>query len=885
MSEYYLSDIHFHTNLSYDAYENNNKNKFDIDSFEKIDKNNNQVKLIIKTDHNIFNYEKYCDYKEQFQKHDVVFMPGIEMNADNKIHWLFYFDDEELKENVGERTKGNIIDEIVKDVFEYSSINPNLSEISEKAHCKHEVINMIEKLNKNNISFLAVPHLDKNHGLYDAIKKEKNKEFLELVKYYLNEGIINGFESKHYDAFFSDNINSTIKHINDLEKDYINGLLDDEDEIKRRINHLNKMTSLNSSINKNGVACIYGSDYHGEIDNKYEEYQKKKEKLFFIKSQRTYEGLRLALLDQESRIYTNKKYYDLKKEDSNIIDKVVLNVNNKETTLQFGDGLNSIIGSRGSGKSYLVNLILNEGNYSESDICKQVRLKKIIMKDSSELASIEKDKCDYLKQKNSQKRNESIYEFLSDAPYNVESFGNYIKKLDNVKEEKDEEKIKKSIKIVNNQIKDEMKLVEIIKKGIDVSFFNNYQKMNEDKDDDMVVYNLFNNLVTDCKKMIDSKENTIALINSFLESTNTSNDKLLEMLDNDDFNKSLKDEDIETLKEYVNNISTIISISNSSKDIIKNNIICIKKVLFRSNNILNNIKQNLSNARLLYENNFELLSETIKNMKVLIHQIKERKGIVSDIINAPIKNIEEYSFNINNNECVMNVSTILDFNNLSEDDKKQLICNYKKDITLQEFFDCIQNYELYDNIEKIYDNQDGRYGDYSIQFNDDIKLNSVFEISTALDGQRKNLSNMSPGERSSLLLDLLLNSNNMKPLIIDQPEDDLDNETVYKVILKKIRELKTRRQIIIVTHNANLCINGDSDNIILCKNDNGSFNYISDCMESKGLYYYSSPNNLKTKLRMLDIAVEVLDGGKEALRKKMKIIGQNNLLFKEDNNE
>ena len=94
-----------------------------------------------------------------------------------------------------------------------------------------------------------------------------------------------------------------------------NGKQENKEGIRRRLDYLNKMTTLNNCINRNGVACIYGSDYHGESNDKYEEYQNSKEKLFYIKSQRTYEGLRLALLDQDSRVYTDKKYHDSRKKE------------------------------------------------------------------------------------------------------------------------------------------------------------------------------------------------------------------------------------------------------------------------------------------------------------------------------------------------------------------------------------------------------------------------------------------------------------------------------------------------------------------------------------------------------------------------------------------
>ena len=68
----------------------------------------------------------------------------------------------------------------------------------------------------------------------------------------------------------------------------------------------------------------------------------------------------------------------------------------------------------------------------------------------------------------------------------------------------------------------------------------------------------------------------------------------------------------------------------------------------------------------------------------------------------------------------------------------------------------------------------------------------------------------SQGQRSTALLDFLLVFGN-KPLILDQPEDDLDNNLIYDLIVRQIRENKLHRQPIIVTHNPNVVVNGDSE--------------------------------------------------------------------------
>lgn len=79
----------------------------------------------------------------------------------------------------------------------------------------------------------------------------------------------------------------------------------------------------------------------------------------------------------------------------------------------------------------------------------------------------------------------------------------------------------------------------------------------------------------------------------------------------------------------------------------------------------------------------------------------------------------------------------------------------------------------------------------------------------------KDLSELSPGERGGLLLIfyLMLDRQDI-PLVIDQPEDNLDNKSVYEILVTFIKQAKKRRQIILVTHNPNLAVVADAEQIV-----------------------------------------------------------------------
>lgn len=90
----------------------------------------------------------------------------------------------------------------------------------------------------------------------------------------------------------------------------------------------------------------------------------------------------------------------------------------------------------------------------------------------------------------------------------------------------------------------------------------------------------------------------------------------------------------------------------------------------------------------------------------------------------------------------------------------------------------------------------------------------VLKLGGSLPGQ------LSPGEKGTLLLIfyLLLDSDGI-PLIIDQPEENLDNQTVYDLLVPSIKEAKKRRQVIIVTHNPNLAVVCDAEQVVYANQD------------------------------------------------------------------
>lgn len=90
----------------------------------------------------------------------------------------------------------------------------------------------------------------------------------------------------------------------------------------------------------------------------------------------------------------------------------------------------------------------------------------------------------------------------------------------------------------------------------------------------------------------------------------------------------------------------------------------------------------------------------------------------------------------------------------------------------------------------------------------------------------------SPGQRSAAMLSFVLHQGN-EPLVLDQPEDDLDTEWISELVVQQLRTSRWRRQVIVVTHNANIPVNADAERVVVLENTAGSIQ-IRTSQESEG---------------------------------------------------
>ncbi|MBT2555823.1 TrlF family AAA-like ATPase [Arthrobacter sp. ISL-5] len=136
-------------------------------------------------------------------------------------------------------------------------------------------------------------------------------------------------------------------------------------------------------------------------------------------------------------------------------------------------------------------------------------------------------------------------------------------------------------------------------------------------------------------------------------------------------------------------------------------------------------------------------------------------------------------------------------------------------------------------------------------------------------------SSMTPGKQAMFALQLILSeSDDRWPLLIDQPEDDLDSRSIYEHVVPYLKKRKTERQVIMVTHNANLVVGADSEQVIVA-NRHGTdsrnagdrtFDYLTGSLEHT-MTLSERPHKLES-CGIREHACEILDGGREAFQKR-----------------
>ncbi|MBF4332539.1 ATP-binding protein, partial [Vibrio anguillarum] len=125
----------------------------------------------------------------------------------------------------------------------------------------------------------------------------------------------------------------------------------------------------------------------------------------------------------------------------------------------------------------------------------------------------------------------------------------------------------------------------------------------------------------------------------------------------------------------------------------------------------------------------------------------------------------------------------------------------------------------YRDVEKLKGTLSGSFDTFWRYFEDNLDALLTWQVPNVftIEYHGKALAHHSLGQRASALMLFVLSQQENDVVIIDQPEDDLDNQTIYDDVIKLIRDLKPSTQFIFATHNANIPVLGDAEQVIACE--------------------------------------------------------------------
>ncbi|ACT03371.1 TrlF family AAA-like ATPase [Paenibacillus sp. JDR-2] len=275
----------------------------------------------------------------------------------------------------------------------------------------------------------------------------------------------------------------------------------------------------------------------------------------------------------------------------------------------------------------------------------------------------------------------------------------------------------------------------------------------------------------------------------------------------------------------------------------------------RRMHLLRNVFGKIREEVNLYENLYNPIQDIIQTNVILKDSLKLRFEVSVKINNSFQENLlkrlnrrAKGSFNgvTEGDQVLKNIIDRFDYN--TEDGVVGLIEEIVKHL----------HYDMRnDSSRKIEIEEQLRQGESVQEIYDYIFSLSYLEPMYQLKLNDKELAELSPGERGIILLIfyLLLDKDDI-PLVIDQPEDNLDNQTVYNLLVPCIRESKKTRQIFIVTHNPNLAVVCDAEQVICASIEKSNGNQL--------IYESGSIENSLINKRLVD----VLEGTRPAFNNR-----------------
>lgn len=852
-SEWRIWDLHFHTPSSYDYKDNSVTNEDIVQGLAAAG-----VSVVAITDHYVMDVSRIRELQYLGQSHHLSVLPGIEfcseLGGSEAVHFIGIFPETEDLESIWTKIQGQC--------------NLTKADIEAKGGYERVCCEFVKTCNLIlSLGGIVTVHAGKKSNTLEGIKNNL------LVKQELKQYLLSRF-----------------RPLLDVGKP------EDIDGYRKYV-----FPDIGFSL-----PVIMCSDNHN-----IHEYSVKEK--MWIKADPTFEGLKQILYEPDERVRIQTTKPD-EKNIYHVIDSIKLNEEGFwNDTLFLNPNLNTIIGGRSTGKSSLIKAIaakhgskdIEADDYirdhldgvtiqwqdgtdqigREIDYFKQNYMHDIASEDRRLNELVEeiirnKDKSSLLV-----KYYETIKELTKSITHDVfmlfQTHKDFVEKSNELKTFGKKEGVQQQIALLKEKIVELQKGSEITHED-QLVFESQAAKIKE---------NLKNVECADYDLKVLERMLILTPFNNKFEEQNQTN-TLSFGLNLSEFAREFKNLKINTEQQFCNLVRKYIESTQTSKD----------KLLTQCKEIAESATYQKGLAYI--EGNKELKDMTTKVAE------EEKKLSMIEACQAQIDVLKQNRNNcfdhVVEKHCVMKSAAedvVKDLNISYDGLTIDVVLNHHRD-RLQQFLEArlnLRGYERQDYLAKFvrhYDSDNKQYiGDILKQLlyeqiqlkNSNTALNVATELLSQnwyslnyeLSYQGDSFRQMSEGKQAFVVLKLLLEFSDKKcPILIDQPEDSLDNRAIYNELVKYIKTKKTERQIILVTHNSNVVVSADAENVIVANQDGNDshnrdgirFQYVNGALE------FTKPKDPSVNIVLYAQGIrehvcDILEGGKDAFVKREQKYG------------
>lgn len=843
------ADFHLHTNADTEFKYIGDKNYYFASYIDKLDEQG--VKVAAITNHNKFNFEEFKALRKTAKRKEIYLLPGVELSVSdgaNGVHCLVIFDPKQW------------IDSGTDYINHYltSTFSGQHNFENENGRSNENLLDTIKKLNGfNRDYFIILAHVEQRSGFLHEFNGGRIEEFAK-------------------DPLFRNSVLAFQK-------------------IRTRDN----IEKLKLWFNNKLPAFIEGSD------PKCLEDIGKGEKSFIKIGDFNFEAVKYALLDYENRVCNsdmpliNNGYIKSIRFEGGKLDGIDIDLSPE---------LNNFIGIRGSGKSTILELIRYTLGIPLTSVSVDIKYKNDLVQFM--LGSGGKSVVDIVNRNGEEYRVEKIYGQKEDIYRNnilisgisMEgiSFDRPIffgqKDLSNKDADFESDLMNRLIghKLRDKQNEIELKSHEIVRIVNDIRQLENLEELK--KETVLKINNAKERLQKFRELGVEEKLKQQAQFDDDIARMSESNrlassflSDIDRVIDNHGYFFSQHTLSSSLNKELFDNISVEFNVLKNEYEALKQLRERSANAMVKMNGILDQLKTKKDNlkeefAKIKREINsdninpddFLNLNRIIETSKLKLLQIEkseekrteysqklhENLTILNQLWLEKHRLIEKETLKIN--EANSNLIIEVEFKGKRQDFKAKLkdifrgtgIYDTSYDRIVEEFRDFVEIYKDSGRLVNILNEKQKL--DFMYRFNENLSSLLVYEVGNevTINYNGKPLNNHSLGQRASALILFLLAQKENDVLIIDQPEDDLDNQTIYDEVIKEIKELKGEMQFIFATHNANIPVLGDSEKIVACRFDDNKIEVTEGSVDNHLIQH---------------AIVDIMEGGEEAFSKRKNI--------------